>query len=37
MIDIDPYKGIMEYEMHKWLRTNDYKEVILFDDIHLHL
>ena len=35
MIDIDPHEGIMEYEMYEWLRTNDYKGVILFDDIHL--
>ena len=35
MIDIDPHEGIMEYEMYEWLRTNKYKGVILWDDIHL--
>lgn len=34
-IDIDPHEGIMEYDMYEWLRVNDYKGIILFDDIHL--
>jgi len=34
-IDIDPHEGIMEYDMYLWLKENDYKGIILFDDIHL--
>lgn len=34
-IDIDPHEGIMEYDMYLWLKNNDYKGIILFDDIHL--
>ena len=34
-IDIDPHEGIMEYEMYCWLKDNDYKGILLFDDIHL--
>jgi predicted O-methyltransferase YrrM len=35
MIDIDPHEGLLEYEMYEWLRDNNYKGVLLFDDIHL--
>jgi predicted O-methyltransferase YrrM len=34
-IDISPHEGIMEYDMYEWLRVNDYKGIVLFDDIHL--
>ena len=34
-IDIDPHEGIMEYNMYMWLKENNYKGIILFDDIHL--
>lgn len=34
-IDIDPHEGIMEYDMYLWLKDNDYKGILLFDDIHL--
>jgi hypothetical protein len=34
-IDIDPHEGVLEYDMYVWLRDNDYKGIILFDDIHL--
>jgi predicted O-methyltransferase YrrM len=34
-IDIDPHEGVMELEMYNWLKQNDYKGLILFDDIHL--
>jgi len=34
-IDIDPHSGILEYSMYIWLKNNNYKGLILFDDIHL--
>jgi hypothetical protein len=34
-IDIDPHEGIMEYDMYLWLKKNNYKGIILLDDIHL--
>lgn len=34
-IDIDPHVGILELDMYNWLRDNQYKGIILFDDIHL--
>jgi len=34
-IDIDPHEGIHEFEMYSWLKDNNYKGIILFDDIHL--
>ena len=34
-IDIDPHEGVMELEMFNWLKNNNYKGLILFDDIHL--
>lgn len=34
-IDIDPHEGLLEYDMYLWLKQNDYKGIILFDDIHL--
>lgn len=34
-IDIDPHEGVLEYDMYLWLKENDYKGIILFDDIHL--
>jgi predicted O-methyltransferase YrrM len=36
-IDIDPHNGILEYDMYCWLQTNNYKGLILFDDIFLGL
>jgi hypothetical protein len=32
-IDIDPHEGVLEMEMVKWLRDNDYKGIIVLDDI----
>lgn len=37
LIDIDPHEGILEKNMLDWLKENDYKGIILFDDIHLGL
>lgn len=34
-IDIDPHEGILEYDMYLWLKNNNYKGLILFDDVHL--
>ena len=34
-IDIDPHEGILEYDMYLWLKSNEYKGIIIFDDIHL--
>ena len=34
-IDIDPHEGVKEYEMYLWLKNNNYKGLILLDDIHL--
>ena len=35
MIDIDPHNGILEYEMYLWLKENNYKGFILYDDIFI--
>ena len=35
MIDIDPHNGILEYELYNWLFENNYKGLILLDDIYL--
>jgi predicted O-methyltransferase YrrM len=35
MIDIDPHNGLLEYELYSWLFENNYKGIILFDDIFL--
>ena len=35
MIDIDPHNGILEYEMYLWLKKNNYKGFILYDDIFI--
>ena len=35
-IDIDPHDGLLEYEMYIWLKNNDFKGILLFDDIHLN-
>lgn len=34
-IDVDPHEGIVEYDMLLWLKENNFKGLILFDDIHL--
>ena len=34
-IDIDPHEGILEYNMYLWLKNNNYKGLVFFDDIHL--
>lgn len=34
-IDVDPHEGVVEFEMYTWLKENNYKGLILFDDIHL--
>jgi predicted O-methyltransferase YrrM len=34
-IDIDPHEGLLELDMYQWLKTNDYKGIVFFDDIHL--
>lgn len=36
-IDIDPHEGILERNMLDWLQKNNYKGLIIFDDIHLGL
>ena len=35
LIDIDPHEGILEYDMYNWLKENNYKGIIIYDDIHL--
>lgn len=35
-IDVDPHNGIMEYEMYYYLKNNNYKGILLFDDIFLN-
>lgn len=32
-LDIDPHEGTQEYEFYEWLRDNDYKGVLICDDI----
>jgi predicted O-methyltransferase YrrM len=34
-IDVDPPEGVVEYDMYLWLKENNYKGLILFDDINL--
>ena len=34
-IDVDPHEGLVEYDIYAWLKTNGFKGIILFDDIHL--
>ena len=34
-IDVDPHEGVVEYDMYLWLKDNNYKGLLLFDDIHL--
>jgi len=34
-IDVDPHEGVIEYEMYLWLEKNNYKGLILYDDILL--
>ena len=34
-IDVDPHEGVVEYDMYLWLKHNNYKGLILLDDIHL--
>lgn len=34
-IDIDPHEGLLEYDMYTWLKGNDYRGIIIFDDVHL--
>lgn len=34
-IDIDPHEGVLELEMYHWLKENNYKGLLFFDDIHL--
>jgi predicted O-methyltransferase YrrM len=36
-IDIDPHEGILEKSMLEWLHKEEYKGIIIFDDIHLGL
>lgn len=33
VIDIDPHEGTREYELVKWLHENDYRGLIVLDDI----
>ena len=33
-MDIDPHEGVLEYQFYLWLKSNSYKGVIIFDDIH---
>lgn len=32
-IDIDPHEGYMEYEFYEWLVENNYKGILILDDI----
>jgi predicted O-methyltransferase YrrM len=32
-IDVDPHNGHMEYDFYKWLEENQYKGIVLFDDV----
>ena len=34
-IDVDPHEGIVEYDMYMWLKENNFKGLLIFDDIHL--
>ena len=34
-IDIDPHEGVLELDMYNWLKNNNYKGIIIFDDIYL--
>ena len=34
-IDVDPHEGLVEYDMYNWLKINNYKGLILFDDVRL--
>ena len=33
-LDIDPHKGSEEYKFYLWLKENNYKGLLIFDDIH---
>lgn len=33
-IDIDPHKGTREYNFYLWLKENNYKGILILDDIH---
>jgi len=33
-LDIDPHEGKDEYVFYEWLRDNNYKGVLICDDIH---
>jgi predicted O-methyltransferase YrrM len=32
-LDIDPHEGIMEYDFYTWLKNNNYKGILVLDDI----
>lgn len=32
-LDIDPHDGVMEYEFYNWLKSNNYKGILVLDDI----
>ena len=34
-IDIDPHEGILELDMYNWLKNNNFKGLLIFDDIYL--
>lgn len=36
IFDVDPHNGIIEKEFYKWVKDNNYKGTILFDDINLN-
>ena len=33
-LDIDPHEGINEYLLYNWLKQNNYKGLLICDDIH---
>jgi hypothetical protein len=33
-IDYHPHNGIFEYNFYQWLKENNYKGLLIFDDIH---
>lgn len=36
LLDVDPHDGIFETKFVSWLNENNYKGMVVFDDIHLN-
>lgn len=36
VFDVDPHDGIIETKFFEWLSENDYKGIVVVDDIHLN-